>query len=365
MNRGAVAEVDLSALRHNLDIVGGFTGKRPVIAVVKADAYGHGAAPISKRLLSEGVSALAVAFIGEAKALRAEGIRSRILVLFDRTDIADYFEHDLTPVIQDMKIVGELSREARKRGTRIPVHLKVDTGMGRIGVRPEEAVKAALEISGKEGIELEGLMSHFSEADLADRSFAVAQIETLNAIRKDIGERLGRDITVHMGNSAAVLSLKEGLFDAVRPGILLYGCSPVAAQHGLLPLMKIKTRVLLVRSLPAGCPISYGRTFITARASRIAVLSVGYADGYNRLFSNNAEVLVRGRRAPVVGRVCMDLTMADVTGIEGASEGDEVVLLGRQGNETITARELAARANTIPYEILTSLGGRSRKEYIG
>ncbi len=365
MNRGAVAEIDLSALRHNLEVVGGLIGKRPVIAVVKADAYGHGAAEVARRLLSEGVSCLAVAFTGEAKALRREGIGARILVLFDRTDIADYFEYDLTPVIHDIKTAGEFSKEALKRGATIPVHLKVDTGMGRVGIRPEEAVAAALEISEKDGIEIEGLMSHFSEADLADRSYAVAQIETFNAIRSGIRDRLGRDVMVHMGNSAAVLSLKEALFDAVRPGILLYGCSPVSEQYGLSPLMKIKTKVLSVRSLPQGCPISYGRTFVTARRSRIAVLPVGYADGYNRLFSNNAEVLVKGRRAPVVGRVCMDLTMVDVTGIEGVSEGDEVVLLGRQGGETITARELAERIRTIPYDILTSLGGRSRKEYIG
>jgi alanine racemase len=364
VNRGAVAEIDLLALRHNLGVVGGFIDQRPVIAVVKADAYGHGAVEISKRLLSEGVSTLAVAFTGEAKVLRQEGIGARILVLFDRTDIPDYFEYGLTPVIQDMKTADELSMEAQKRGVKIPVHLKVDTGMGRIGIRPEDAVAAALEISEKGGMELEGLMSHFSEADLADRSFAVVQIETFNAIKNSIREKLGRSITVHMGNSAAVLSLRDALFDEVRPGILLYGCSPLNDHYGLEPLMKIKTKVLSVRSLPPSCPISYGRTFITGRPSRIAVLPVGYADGYNRLFSNNAEVLVRGKRAPVVGRVCMDLTMADVTEIEGVAEGDEVVLLGRQGNETITARELAARINTIPYDILTSLGGRSRKEYI-
>jgi alanine racemase len=363
VNRGAVAEIDLSALRHNLGVIGGFAGKRPIIAVVKSDAYGHGAVEVSKRLLSEGISLLAVAFTGEAKFLRENGISARILVLFDRTDIPDYFEYGLIPVIYDLRTADEFSKEARKRGTRIAVHLKVDTGMGRVGIRPDEAIAAALEISGKEGMELEGLMSHFSEADLADRSFATAQLETFNRIKKCIAEKLGRSITAHMGNSAAVLSLKEGLFDAVRPGILLYGCSPFSQNYGLRPLMKVRTRVLAVRSVPAGCPISYGRTFITARASRIAVLPVGYADGYNRLFSNNAEVLVRGSRAPVVGRVCMDLTMADVTDIEGVSEGDEVVLLGRQGNEMLTAGELALRVQTIPYDILTSLGGRSRREY--
>jgi alanine racemase len=366
VNRGAVAEINLSALRHNLAVVGRIAGKRPVIAVVKADAYGHGAVEVSKRLLSEGVSALAVAFSGEGRALREQGISAKIIVLFDRTEISDYFQYGLTPVIQDLKTADEFSKEARRRGVRIPVHLKVDTGMGRIGIRPEHAVAAALEISEKEGIEIEGLMSHFSEADLSDRSYAGIQLKLFNDIRKDISQKIGRTITAHMGNSAAVLSLKEALFDAVRPGIILYGCSPFAGEDfGCLPLMRIKTKVLAVRCLPAGCPVSYGRTFVTERASKIAVLPVGYADGYDRLFSNNAEVIIRGVRAPVVGRVCMDVTMADVTGIEGVSEGDEVVLLGRQGNENITAEELASRIRTIPYDIVTSLGSRSRKEYIG
>jgi alanine racemase len=366
VNRGAVAEINLSALRHNLAAVGRIAGKRPVIAVVKADAYGHGAVEVSKRLLSEGVSALAVAFSGEGRALREQGISAKIIVLFDRTEISDYFEYGLTPVIQDLKTADEFSKEARRRGVRISVHLKVDTGMGRIGIRPEHAVAAALEISEKEGIEIEGLMSHFSEADLSDRSYAGIQLKLFNDIRKDISQKIGRTITAHMGNSAAVLSLKEALFDAVRPGIILYGCSPFAGEDfGCLPLMRIKTKVLAVRCLPAGCPVSYGRTFVTERASKIAVLPVGYADGYDRLFSNNAEVIIRGVRAPVVGRVCMDVTMADVTSIEGVSEGDEVVLLGRQGNENITAEELASRIRTIPYDIVTSLGSRSRKEYIG
>jgi alanine racemase len=365
VNRGAVAEIDLSCLRHNLSTIHRIVGKRTVIAVVKADAYGHGAVEVSKRLLSEGVSVLAVAFTGEGRMLRQEGIDAKIIVLFDRTDISDYFEYGLTPVIQDLKTADEFSREAVRRGVRIPVHLKVDTGMGRIGIKSELAVAAALEISEKEGIELDGLMSHFSEADLSDRSYAETQLREFNGIRKDISKKIGRTITAHMGNSAAALSLKEALFDAVRPGIILYGCSPLKDDFGCLPLMRVKTKVLAVRSLPAGCPVSYGRTFVTQRTSRIAVLPVGYADGYNRLFSNNAEVLVRGVRAPVVGRICMDVTMADVTGIEGVSEGDDVVLLGRQGNEKITAGELAERIRTIPYDIVTSLGSRSRKEYIG
>lgn len=364
MNRGPLAEIDLSALQHNLETVRKIIDKRPVIAVVKADAYGHGSVEIARRLVGLGVTHLAVAYTGEAKLLRESGIAAEIIVLFDRSDIEDYFTYGLVPVVQDKEIAREFGVEAVKRGRSIRVHMKVDTGMGRIGFVPEKAVSDAVEISGWEGIELAGLMSHFSEADLADRSYALHQLKLFNEIRSAISARIGRPLMSHIANSAAVLTFKDALMDAVRPGLLLYGSSPFQDGFGLRPLMTIKTRVLAVRSLCAGTPVSYGRTFVAKNDCNIAVVPVGYADGYNRLFSNNGEMLVCGGRAPVAGRVCMDVTMLDVTGIGGVCEGAEVVILGRQGNETITAADLAARIGTISYEILTSLGGRSRREYI-
>jgi len=367
VNRGPSAEINLPALHHNLTIVKKIAARRPVIAVVKADAYGHGAIEISKKLIDEGVSYLAVAFSGEAKILRDAGITAKILVLFDRTDIPDYFESRLIPAIQDIKIARLFSKEAVRRRTKIPVHVKIDTGMGRIGFKPEEAVSDVVRISEMKGIEVEGLMSHFSEADLQDRSYAIHQLKIFNAIKKEIVKRTGRPVLSHIANSAAVLSFKEALLDAVRPGLLLYGYSPFkecfGECFGLIPVMKVKTRILAVRNLPSGSPVSYGRTFITKRKSKIAVVPIGYADGYSRLFSNNAEVLVRGKRAPVVGRVCMDLTMIDVTDVDGISEGDEVILLGGQGNDVVTASELSSRIHTIPYDIITSLGSRAMKEY--
>ncbi len=364
MNRGPTAVIDLSALAHNLEIVKRIVGKRHVIAVVKADAYGHGSVEISRRLISLGVGRLAVAFTGEAKLLRQSGIDAEIIVLFDRTSLDDYFTYSLTPVIQDKHTASEFSRQAGRRGKRVRVHVKVDTGMGRVGLNPEDAAAEIAEIAGLEGIELEGLMSHFSEADLGDRSYALQQLSLFNSIRDKVAAKLGRQIICHMANSAAVLSLSEAGQDAVRPGLLLYGCSPLQERYGLRPLMTVKTGVLTVRNLRPGMPVSYGRTFTTKRESRIAVVPVGYADGYNRLFSNNAEMLVKGRRAPVVGRVCMDLTMIDVTDIEGVGEGDEVVVLGTQGSETVSAADLSGRVGTIPYEILTSLGSRARREYV-
>ena len=364
MNRGPVSEVDLSALQHNLKIVRQIAYDRTVIAVVKADAYGHGAVQISSKLVSEGISHLAVAYTEEAKILRESGINARILVLFDRSDVADYFAYDLIPVICDMDTAAAFSKEAKKRSKKIHVHLKIDTGMGRTGFMPEKSVSAAVLISNLEGIEIEGLLSHFTEADSDDSSASVQQLEVFNRIRRDIQEKTGRKLLAHMANSAALLSLKEALLDAVRPGLVLYGYSPFQESYGLRPLMKIKTRILSIRRLPSGTPVSYGRSFITRRESKIAVVPVGYADGYNRLFSNNSVMLVRGIRAPVVGRICMDLTMIDVTEVADISEGEEVVLLGQQGGDMITAKELSTRINTVSYEILTSLGNMAKKEYI-
>jgi alanine racemase len=363
VNRGPIAEIDLSALKHNLSIIRSIVAERTVIAVVKADAYGHGSVEISRNLLKNGISLLAVAFTGEAKTLRTQGIEAGIIVLFDRFDINDYFDYRLTPVIQDLRTAEAFSKEARRRGERIAVHIKVDTGMGRLGFNPSLAVTEALHISEMEGIEVEGLLSHFSEADLSDRSYAVEQLKSFNAIRSSITSRLGRPLLTHMANSAAIFSFRDALLDAVRPGLVLYGQSPFGEGFGLAPVMTVKTRILTVRNVGKGVPVSYGRTFITGRESRIAVIPVGYADGFSRLFSNNAEVLVRGRRVPVVGRVCMDLTMLDVTDAGNVSEDDEVVLLGRQGDDEITATELSSRINTIPYDIVTSLGMRARREY--
>lgn len=364
VNRGPVAEIDLSALAHNLKVVSSITKQKNIIAVVKADAYGHGSVEISKRILNEGISSLAVAYTQEAKTLREAGITAKIIVLFDCRDMDDYFTYDLVPVIYSIHNAIAFSKKAESMDRKIPVHVKIDTGMGRLGVTHENAVADTVCIAGMTGIHLEGLLSHFSEADLSDTSYAAYQLQLFNDIKNKITAQIGRPVISHIANSAAILTMKGALLDAVRPGLMLYGHSPFSEGYGLVPVMKIKTRILALRNLPSGTPISYGRTFITERKSRIAVIPLGYADGFNRLFSNNADVLVRGQLAPVVGRVCMDLTMIDVTDIEEVSEADEVVVMGQQGNKTITASQLSSRINTIPYEVLTSLGNRANKVYI-
>lgn len=381
MRRGATAEIDLDAITNNLGIVKRITGNRPVIAVVKADAYGHGAVEVSKRLVNEGVSTLAVAFTDEAIKLREGGIDSPILVLFDKYESGDYFKFNFIPVIHDLGSAKKLSKEASRRGKPLNVHLKVDTGMGRIGFNDRMALRDILAISKLGFIKITGLMSHFSDSDIADKSYAHLQIERFDRVRGMLSKVVRGPLICHIANSAATLSLKDAYFDAVRPGLMLYGHSPLTAVRGqkvevektyrlpnlraseLMPAMRVRTKVLSLRRLPKGTPVSYGRTFITKRESLIAVLPIGYADGFSRTFSNNADVLVRRKRAPVAGRVCMDLTMIDVTEIENVKEGDEVVLLGRQGSREITALELAIKAGTIPYEILTTIGNRSRRIY--
>lgn len=403
MDRGAVAEINLSAIAHNFRTVKRSVKKRPVIAVVKADAYGHGCLEVSKKLIQEGASFLAVAYTSEAISLRDAGVKAPIIVLFDCEDINNFFDFDLLPVIHTSTTASALSREASRRGTSIKVHVKVDTGMGRLGFCGKHVIRDIMKIAGMEGIELAGLMSHFSDANLSDTSFAAVQLKEFNMIKETLNKKLNKKIFSHMANSAAVLNFKDAHLDAVRPGLMLYGYSPLchdanssltafssplsngrykrvkktqrvitnskpgignAESISLKPAMRVKTKILSIRSLSPGSPISYGRTFVTRRKSTIGVLPLGYADGYNRLFSNTAVVLVRGRRVPVIGRVCMDLTMVDITGVEGVREGDEVVIMGQQANETITVHELAQWAQTIPYEMLTSIGSHSRRKYI-
>ena len=381
MERGPIAEIDLSAIAYNLRTAKKITGTGTMIAVVKADGYGHGAVEVSRRLVKEGASYLAVAYTSEAIALRHAGIKAPIIVLFDKNNIEVYFKYSLIPVVHDVKTAQSFSKEAKAGKHNVNLHIKVDTGMGRLGFNMEDIEKAMSAIGKMNFISVKGLMSHFSDAGISDRSYALMQIDSFNKARNVLAQK-AKSVLCHMANSAAVMTLPESYFDAIRPGLMLYGYSPIQdtgcriqdagyrasciVHHAssLKPSMTVKTKILSIRRFKKGTPVSYGRTFITARESLMAVLPVGYADGYPRVLSNNADVIIRGKRAPVSGRICMDTTMADVTEIGDVSEGDEVVLLGRQKNTAVTAFELAERAGTIPYEILTSLGNKSRRVYI-
>lgn len=353
------AEVDLKALSCNLRVVKKKTGNKSIIAVVKANAYGHGAAEVSKYLIKHGVSNLGVAFTNEAIQLREAGITNPILVFFDRNHIEEYFNFNLTPVVFDLNTAVKFSKEAGRRNCKIAIHIKIDTGMGRVGFTFDRALVEIPKIASLKNITLEGLMSHFSDADLQDKEFANQQLKKFLLLKEDLNQKKIALRYTHIANSAAVLTMPNAHLNMVRPGIMLYGY----AADNLKPVLSLKSRILLIKKVPSGTPISYARTFITKRKSVIATIPVGYADGYNRKLSNNGEVLINGKRAPVIGRVCMDTIMVDVTDISGVNMDSEVVLIGCQGKEKITAVDVASRTGTIPYEVLTAIGQRVKRVY--
>ncbi len=340
------------------------------LAVVKADAYGHGAVPISKRLEELGVDLLGVATVKEGVEVRENEVHRPILVMSGiyREEVEEVLRYRLTPVVYRLEIAEALSVEAGKMGKRAPIHIKVDTGMGRLGLLCEEVPAFLNKLRRFENIEIEGVASHLSTADEEDPSFAEEQLKRFSWT---IGELKKMGITpplCHIANSAALFSLPVAHLNLVRPGIMLYGSYPSPSfkeKISLRPVMSWKSWIADIKKVPKGFPISYGRTFFTRRPSLIAAIPVGYGDGYSRFFSNRGEVLIRGRRAPVVGRVCMDWTMVDVTDIPGVGVGGEVVLMGRQLDQEITPEEMGERIGTIPYEILCSVGKRVPRIYKG
>jgi len=358
--RPTAAKIDLDALSHNYSEVTRRIGGRTVLAVVKAGAYGHGAVPVGRRLVELGAHMLGVALVEEGAELRAAGIAAPILVMGPVVpeQAGALVALRLTPVVFTLPLVRALSRAAG--GGAVRVHVKVDTGMGRIGVTPEDALPFIIEAARLPGIEVEGLMTHFADADLRDRRFAAVQLDRFESLLHSLEEQGIRIPLRHAANSAAVLAFGKALLTMVRPGLMLYGYDPREGGGGadLRPVLSLVTRVALLKRVAAGTPISYGGTFITRRESLIATIPVGYADGYSRGLSNRGEAIVRGRRVPVAGRVCMDMTMLDVTDVPGVAEGDEVVLIGSAGGERITADELAGWTGTIAYEVLCGISAR-------
>jgi alanine racemase len=365
------AEVDLGALAYNYHQLRQLVPPSvKFLAVVKADAYGHGAIPVSKKLEELGADFLGVATVKEGVELRNGGIKGLILVLSGiyQEEVEDVLAYQLTPMVYRLEIAEALATAARKKGQTIPVHIKVDTGMGRIGVLSEEAPAFVNRLRKFENLEIEGIASHFATADVGNSSFTEEQLKRFS---RTIEETKKLDIDppfCHIANSAALVNLPAAHFTLVRPGIMLYGSYPSPALKDKVPLRQVMSWMSLIADLkqvPEDYPISYGRTFVTQRPSIIAAIPVGYADGYNRLFSNRGEVLIKGMRAPVVGRVCMDWTMVDVTDIPGVEVGDEVVLMGSQLGQEITPEEMGGRIGTIPYEILCAVGKRVQRIYKG
>ncbi|HUI46227.1 MAG TPA: alanine racemase [Nitrospirota bacterium] len=368
-NRPTAAVINLGALEHNFNEVDRRTAGRKILAVVKAQAYGHGAAAVSRRLLELGVAMLGVALVEEGMELRRAGIDAPILVmgsLFPEQAEA-LAALRLASVVFTMDTARALSRAAQQLKTTVSVHVKIDTGMGRIGIAPEQALEFVRLLRGLPGIDVQGLMTHFADADLREKEFASKQMDRFDVLVRSLSESGIPVPLIHAANSAAVLDYQRALFTMVRPGLMLYGYNPLeagAAHADLLPVLSLVTRIAFLKKVAAGIPISYGRSFVTQRESLIATLPIGYADGFSRGLSNKGEALVRGRRVPVVGRVCMDMCLVDVTEVPDVAEGDDVVLIGRQGRELITAEEIAAKIGTIPYEVLCGISSRVPRIYL-
>lgn len=366
--RPTVAEVDLGALAFNYrQIKKRIPRGTNILAVVKADAYGHGALPVSLKLERLGVSYLGVAITEEGISLRKDGVKIPILILggIFQGEEEEIIRQHLTPVIFDMDSLVRLSEMAVKKRKKVNIHLKVDTGLGRLGIPFEQFPAFITKMKGLPNIEVEGLLSHFSMTD-REEDYSLAQWmrfqQALDWMRKE-GFRVRY---VHMANSAHLTLFPQYSGNMVRPGIMLYGAYPspkMAKFISLRPVLTLKTRIHFIKAVPEGSRISYGGTFVAPRKSLIATLPVGYADGFHTRLSNQGEVLIRGRRVPVVGKVCMDLTMVDVTDVPGVSKGDEVVLIGQQGKEKITADELANKIGSISYEVLCQIGKRVPRVY--
>lgn len=373
--RPAWVDVDLDALDHNFRrLRAELNGSgAQVMAVVKADAYGHGAVGVSRALAAAGVDWLGVALLEEGAEVRRAGVDVPILVLGTArpAKIALYRRYRLTPTVSSLAELALWSDWARGEDQAVPVHLKVNTGMSRLGVAMEEAAEALDRIRRHPRLELAGLLSHFADADDLDSPRNTLQEDRFAGILALLTAEERESVLVHMANSAAALHRPGSRFALARLGIALYGQDPVErleeepARPGLSlrPVMAVTARIVQVRDVPAGTPLSYGGRTVTRRQSRIAVVPVGYADGYAWRLTGKAEALVRGRRVPVAGSVTMDMTLLDVTET-GAELGEEVVLLGRQGREEVSALELAAHAGTISWEILCHLGLRLPRRYL-
>jgi alanine racemase len=367
--RPTVAEVSLGALRNNFQEAQRLVGERvTVMVVVKADAYGHGAAAATRAFIEAGAKIVGTSSVAEAVELRRAGIDVPIVVLGGAFpgEEDDVVLHDLAVGVWSEAAVRALAAAARAAGP-VRVHVKVDTGMTRLGLDGGDVRAFGETVRAVAGVAVDGLYSHFATADAVETAPAQAQIGRFAAAIEDLAAAGVRPPHLHLANSAAVLSQPPAHFTLVRPGIMLYGSAPaphLASRARLRPAMRLRTAVAQVRRVPAGRPVGYGGTYVTSRPSVIATLPIGYADGLHRLASNRGWMLVRGVRAPIAGRVCMDHTMLDVTDVPGVTAGDEVVVFGSQGGAAIAADEVATWCETIAYEVLTSVGKRVPRVFV-
>ena len=370
-HRPTWADVDLIAIEHNYIQVKRLVGKDVMLmVVVKANAYGHGTVEISQVLEKMGVNYLGVATTDEAVRLRDHGIKTPILILGSTLpeEVKIAKDRDITITLCSYEILNEIKRLAKNEepgDARVKAHIKIDTGMGRIGIWHEEALKFVKEVASEKCVNFEGIYTHFSSAG-RDEFFTNYQVESFERLLIAIEKNWIKIPLKHAANSIATVDFKRSHLNLVRPGLIIYGMYPKHTFPKLIklkPAMSLKTKVVFIKDIPPGRSISYGRTFISQRPTKIATLPIGYADGYNRGVSNKAQVIVRGQFAPVVGKVTMDQTLIDVGHIKGIKIGDEVVLIGKQGRHEIHVEQLARLAGTIAYDFICGISNRVPRIY--
>ncbi|MEE8345760.1 MAG: alanine racemase, partial [Dehalococcoidia bacterium] len=354
--RPLCAEIDLDAFAYNVAALKRQANPAVMVAVVKANAYGHGAIAVARAALEAGSERLAVICVDEGEQLRQGGITAPILVMGHSpvSDARRIVELKLTPTVNDLEMGRALAREAEIAGVRQPLHLKLDTGLNRYGTTPQEIVSLAEALREMRSLEVEGIFTHFASADEGDKRFTLDQYSVFRAA----AEKLPWIRVRHVSNTATLLDRPEMSLDMVRPGIGMYGLYPsqnVSRSLNLRPVLRLTSRITRLTSLTPGDSVSYGRTWRASRPSTIGLVMCGYADGLPRSLSNRGSMLVRGRRVPIVGRVCMDMCMVDVTDVPEVEVGDEVMIIGRQGETEITVDELADMCGTISYEILCGI----------
>jgi len=362
-------EVDLDRFAFNLRSVRERIGaERGILLVVKADAYGHGAVEIAAAAENEGVALLGVATLHEGIQLRQAGVSLPIVVLSPllSTEIEEAVVHELDPTVHDLEFAAALSQASQLAARPLRCHVEIDTGMGRTGVREDEAEGFLQRLTAMPGLRLASLFTHFPDADGEDLGFSQDQIERFHRLVDRLKEHGIHAPRIHAANSAGVVNLPTSRFDWVRIGLIAYGQRPPRCDISiaLKPVMAFKSRLVQIRELPADATISYGRTYVTRRPTRSGVVAVGYGHGYSWLLSNRGHMLVRDQRVPILGRVTMDLTMVDLTDVPNAQVGDEVVLFGDQGAETLSLEEVAKGSETLPYEIMCTIGKRVTRIYV-
>lgn len=366
------AEINLSAIKNNIEEIKGLIPKTTkIMAIVKANAYGHGSVAVAVKAIESGADYLGVAILDEAVELRENGILAPILILgyTPKEDYPVVVRNDITQTIYSYEQAKNLSDIALLLNKTAKVHIKVDSGMCRIGFKTEmDSLEEIKNIASLSGLEIEGIFTHFANADASDKSYSKLQLERFLRFCQEV-EKAGVKVKFrHAANSAAIIDLPEAHLDMVRPGIIIYGLYPSAeVKHGrlkLIPSMSLKTRIVHLKDVSAGSCVGYGCTYTTSKLSKIATIPLGYADGWSRLLSNIGQVLVRGQQAPLVGRICMDQCMLDVSDVEDVMLEDEVVLFGKQGKTTLSVDAVAKLIGTINYEVLCMISNRVPRLYV-